>query len=113
MDEVFEELNELDRDTLKERMMSELSEICEKLHISEPVLEQKVGISRNKLREAQAGRRRMEWSEYMSILFVLWNHDIERGIVESNGLFPDVLKKAMSTNRNAHSPATEAGKYGL
>lgn len=113
MDGVFEELNELDRDALKERMLSELPGICERLQISEPVLEQKAGISRNKLGEARAGRRRMKWSEYMSILFVLWNNDIGRGIVEDKGLFPDVLKKAMSTNRNAHPPAAGAGKYGL
>ena len=55
----------------------------------------------------------MIWSEYMSILFVIWNNDIGRGIVESKGLFPDVLKKVMSLNRNAHPPMTESAKFGF
>ena len=49
----------------------------------------------------------------MSILFVIWNNDIGCGILESKGLFPDALKKAMSMNRNAHPPVTEITKYGF
>ena len=44
----------------------------------------------------------------MSILFVIWNNDIGRGILDSKGLFPDELKAALSVNRNAHAPETEA-----
>ena len=48
----------------------------------------------------------------MSILFVLWNNDIGRGIIESKGLFPEALKRAMATNRNEHIPETMGGIYG-
>ena len=42
--------------------------------------------------------------EYMSILFVIWNDNIGRGILESKGLFPNELKNAMQVNRNEHAP---------
>jgi len=60
-----------------------------------------------------SGKRSLKWSEFMSILFVLWNNDIGRGIVEAKGLFPEALKRAMSVNRNAHAPVTESAKYGF
>lgn len=54
---------------------------------------------------AERGETSLKWSEFLSILFVLWNNDIGRGLIESRELFPDELKKALSVNRNAHSPS--------
>ena len=48
----------------------------------------------------------MKWSEFMSILFFIWNNEIGRTLLETKGLFPKELKKAMSINRNAHPPVT-------
>ena len=42
------------------------------------------------------------WSEYMSLLFVLWSDRRSHDIIEERGFFPDVLKNAMSINRNMH-----------
>ena len=41
----------------------------------------------------------------MSILFVILNNDVGKGILDENDLFPAELKKALSVNRNAHAPA--------
>ena len=76
-------------------------------------LAEKTGVDAAKIKAAENGKRSLKWSEYMSILFVIWNNDIGRGIIEAKGLFPDVLKKAMSVNRNAHSPLTESAKFGF
>lgn len=85
-----------------DRMAAELPGIREALHLTLEELAEKAGVKGEKLRQAEEGRRNLKWSEYMSLLFVIWNNDTGRGMVESRGLFPDALKEAMSVNRNAH-----------
>ena len=113
MDEVFKGLDALDKDDLVGRMAEELPEIRERLGISAELLAKKTGMSKEHLEQAEAGESSLKWSEYMSLLFVIWNNDIGRGIIEAKGLFPDVLKKAMSVNKNAHAPLTESAKFGF
>ena len=36
--------------------------------------------------------------KHMSLLFVIWNNDIGRGIIEAKGLIPDVLKEHFHHN---------------
>ena len=112
-DTVIDGLNALDRDMLMERMAEELPGICEDLSVSRKQLAEKTGIDEEKLKQVESGKRSLKWSEFMSILFVFWRNDVGRGIVESKGLFPDALKKAMSINRNAHAPETESSRYGF
>ena len=58
-----------------------------------------------KINAAESGEQALKWSEYMSILFVIWNNDVGKGILDENDLFPAELKKALSVNRNAHASA--------
>ena len=110
MTDALDGLKQLDRDALMEQMAKELPQIRESLKISVEDLAEKTGVDAAKLK---SGKRKFKWSEYMSILFVIWNNDIGRGILESRGLFPDELKAALSVNRNAHAPVTEASKWGF
>lgn len=103
----------LDRETLMERMAAELPGIRESLKVSVEDLAEKTGVDAAKLKASENGRRALKWSEYLSIVFVIWNNDIGRGILDSKGLFPDELKRALSVNRNAHAPVTESSKYGF
>ena len=112
MEDRFDGFYALDRDALKKKMIEELPDISEKLGVSVEVLEEKAGIKKGKLKEIEAGRRKLKWSEYMSLLFIIWNNNIGRGILESKGLFPQELKEAMSVNRNAHAPTTMSSRYG-
>lgn len=112
-DSAFEELKLLDRENLVKRMAEELPEICEKLNITQEALADKTGVDVTRIRAAEFGKRPFKWSEYMAILFVIWNNDIGKGILDSKDLFPDALKKAMSVNRNAHLPVTESRKYEI
>ena len=108
VEDALEELKQLDRGALVERMGAELSEIRMQLKISQEELAEKTGVDAAKIKAAENGRRALKWSEYMSILFVIWNNDIGRGILDDKGLFPAVLKAALSANKNAHAPVTEA-----
>ncbi len=106
MKDSFDELKKLDRVLLLKKMAKELPAIRGKIGISVEVLAPKVGIDEQKLKQIEDGTAQLDWSEFMSVLFVLWNNDIGRGIIEAKGLFPEALKKAMSTNRNEHMPET-------
>lgn len=103
MEEVRNDFNALDREQLMSRMTEELPKIRESLGLSQDKIAKKAGIEQDKFRQIESGRRKMKWSEYMSILFVLWNNEIARGLVETKGLFPKELRQAMSVNRNAHN----------
>lgn len=103
-DGMLDGLKMLDRDALMGRMAAELPEIRGSLGVSVDELAEKTGMDQGWLKQIEAGERSMKWSEFMSILFVLWRDDRGRGLVESKGLFPDALKTAMSVNRSAHAP---------
>ena len=113
MTDSFDGLKTLDRALLMMKMAEELPAIREQMGISIGALAPKVGIDEQRLEQMENRTVKAEWSEFMSILFVLWNNDIGRGIIESKGLFPEALKRAMATNRNEHIPETMGGIYGL
>ena len=95
---------ELKRDQLIESMLLELPGIRASLELSESELADRIGMDALKYRDIERGKRKMLWSDYMSLLFLFWNNGASRVIVERKGLFPDELKELMSTNRNAHAP---------
>lgn len=105
-DTVIEELNSMDREHLMERMASRLPWISGELGYNIGGLATRTGLDMDRMSLIAAGRRKMKWSEYMSILFVLWSDGKGREIVEEEELFPDALKRAMSINRNAHGEKT-------
>lgn len=104
-------LRSLDRESLIEKMAKELPDIRRQLNVTQEALAEKTGVDVAKIKAAESGKRALKWSEFMSILFVIWNNDIGKGILDSKGLFPEELKKALSVNRNAHAPVTESMKY--
>ena len=106
-------LRSLDREELIEKMAKELPDIRRQLNVTQEALAEKTGVDVAKIKAAENGKRSLKWSEFMSILFVICNNDIGKGILDSKGLFPEELKKALSVNRNAHAPVTESMKYGF
>ncbi len=68
------------------RMAEALPEIREKLGISVELLAKKTGMDKEHLEQAEAGESSFKWSEYMSLLFVIWNSDIGRRLCRSTGM---------------------------
>ncbi len=101
-DMALQELNTIDRDTLMERMARELPHISGEMGTTPIGIAYRTGLDKERMELLVSGRRKMKWSEYMSILFILWDDDKGREMVEQKGLFPDALKNAMKVNRNAH-----------
>ena len=112
-EDALDGLKLLDREALMERMAGELPDIRKRLNVTQEALAEKTGVDAAKIKACENGKRALKRSEYMSILFVIWNNDIGRGLLDSKGLFPEALKKALSVNRNAHAPVTESAKWGL
>ena len=98
----IDELNTLDRDKLMLKMASELPEISGQMKMTPSDIAWRTGLDGNRLSMMVSGKRKMKWSEYLSILFFLWDDEKGRRIVEKQGLFPKPLRKAMAINRNAH-----------
>lgn len=92
----------LDKEVLMEKMASRLPQICGELDLTITRFVWRTGFDKERIGQIVSGKRRMKWSEYMSILFVLWDDEKGRESVEKWGLFPDALKEAMSVNHNAH-----------
>jgi len=107
--DALDRLKSLDREALVVRMAEELPDIRDQLKVSQEALGEKTGVDAAKIKAAESGKRALKWSEFMSILFVIWNNDIGKGILDSKGLFPEELKAALSVNRNAHAPVTGSG----
>ncbi len=98
----MEELKTLDREKQIEKLVKELPEIRAKFHLTCEDVERAVNIGAKRIAAFEEGRQTPKWSEYLSIVFMLWTNDSCRGILDEKGLFPMELKKAFSVNRNAH-----------
>ena len=103
---LMEELRKVDRKTLVDGMAAALPEIREAIGISGGTVASKVGMGAKRYDGIEKGRLTPSWCEYMSLVFLFWNNEISRGIIEEKGLFPDAVKNALSINRNAHAPTS-------
>ena len=101
-DMVIRELGSLDREALMVKMTRELPSISGKMGTTPLGIIERTGLDRERMGLVVSGKRKMKWSEYLSILFVLWDDEKGQELVEERGLFPEVLRRAMSVNRNAH-----------
>lgn len=101
-DALIEKLSEMDRNELMGRMAVDLPVISGEMGTTPSGIAQRTGLDAERVRNIVSGRRKMRWSEYMSILFVLWDDDKGKEVVEEHHLFPDALKEAMKMNRNVH-----------
>ena len=99
---ILDGLNTLDRAGLMRRMIDELPEISKKMGTTAGAVASRAGIDEGRFKLLRTGKRSMDWSEYMSLLFVLWSDRRSHDIIEERGFFPDALKSAMSINRNMH-----------
>ena len=90
-------------------MASVLPEIREAIGVSGGTIASKVGMGARRYDGIEKGRLTPSWCEYMSLVFLFWNNEISRGIIEEKGLFPDAVKNALSINRKAHPPESTTG----
>ena len=100
----MQELESLDRKKLIKKLTRTLPEIRENFNLSCEDLERATNIGAKRITAFEEGRQMPKWSEYLSIVFVLWTNESSRGILDKKGLFPVELKRAFSVNRNAHEP---------
>ena len=98
------ELESINKDQLVEKLTRELPDLRNRLSISCDDLERATGIGAKRITAFEEGRQVPKWSEYLSIVFVLWANENCRGILDEKGLFPMEMKRAFSVNRNAHDP---------
>ena len=96
------DIDNLDRDMLMERLAHELPVISGEMGTTPTGIAWRSGMEEDRIRLMVSGKRKMKWSEYMGLLFVLLGDEKGNEMVEELGLFPDELKKAMSVNRNGH-----------
>ena len=92
----------ISKENLAKSLAGELSDIMERLGLADEDLERMTGICADRIAWIGAGTEQMSWSECLSILFVFWKNEESRRIIEEKGLFPQEMKRAFSTNRNAH-----------
>ena len=106
-DDLMEEFRRLNRMELVGKMAAELPEIRKIVGISDGGVAGKIGMEPKKYKAVEKGLRDLQWPEYMSLLFLFWNNETGRDVIEEKGLFPDAMKRAFSINRNAHAPSSE------
>ena len=100
----MEELKSLDREGQLSLLARELPNIREELSITPDDLERMTNIGAKRVAAIEDGRQELKWSEYLTIIFVLWANEKSRGMLDKKGLFPVDLKRAFSVNNNAHEP---------
>ena len=83
------------------------SELIKKLIYELPVLRAKRGMTQNELSEIigvsrqtysllENGKRKMTWSNFLSILFVFYFNSVTRKMLETSGILTDILKNTLN-----------------
>ena len=103
----MQELESLNREELIKKLVQELPKIRKGLRLSQSDMEKATGIGAKRLAAFEEGRQTPKWSEYLSIVFILWANESCRAVLDDTGLFPVELKRAFSVNRNAHEPTDQ------
>ena len=80
-------------------MARELPDIRRMLSLLREDLEEKTNIGTKRIAAIEEGRQEMKWSEFLSVVFILWSDEGGRKLLDEKGLFPEELKNAMSVNR--------------
>ena len=92
--------NRIDRKGLAKRMAAELPDIRKRLSLLREDLEDKTNIGSRRIAAIEEGRQEMKWSEFLSVVFILWSDEGGRMLLEEKELFPEELKKAMQYKEN-------------
>ena len=104
----MEEMNRIDRKLLIRRLSENLQEILQNVNLTQEQLAKRAGVSKAVFDGMREGTSQedsnlcLTWSEYLSVIFVLWSKEDGRNEVEARGLFPPALKEAFSVDRTVH-----------
>ncbi|MBR1598085.1 MAG: helix-turn-helix transcriptional regulator [Lachnospiraceae bacterium] len=102
----MEEMNRVDKEALIGKLTDNLEELLKENGLDIEALGKMAGIEVSRINRIVSGSVKMKWSEYLSIVFVLWSSAEGKKILENYGLFPSELREAFSVDRNEHAPDT-------
>ena len=90
--------DQINREKLVEKFVYELPILRARIDMTQDEISEIAGLSRQTYSALERRKRKMTWSNYMSLLFVYYFNPATREAVESAGVFPDELKSLMMIN---------------
>ena len=96
--EIQKVLSQNDKEKLIDKFVYELPILRARVNMTQDEISEIVGLSRQTYSSLETRKRKMTWSNFMSILFVFYFNLATRDAVESAGIFPEELKRIMSTD---------------
>lgn len=93
--EIREFFNQIDKEKLIDKFIYELPILRARIGMTQDEISEIIGLSRQTYSSFETRKRKMTWSNYMSILFVFYFNPATREAVENAGVFPEELKKIM------------------
>lgn len=99
MDRSAQELmNLIDKGELIDKFIFELPVLRARIGMTQDELSDIIGVSRQTYSSIETKKRNMPWTTYMALLLVFYYNPATRDAIESAGVFPAELKKAMDIN---------------
>lgn len=92
-----------DKARLTEEMENNLKELRLLTGLSVEEMGEILGVSSDEYQDIEDKRRRIDWREYMTLLFLFDYNKRTSEIAGTLGLFPDELRRAMSESRNENA----------
>ena len=92
-------MNEINKTKLIEKFIYELPVLRAKFGITQSDLSKIIGVSRQTYSSLETGKRRMTWSNFLSILFVFYFNSTTRKMLKTSGIFTNSLKGILNIDR--------------
>ena len=96
-------MNKMEQDILVDKFVYELPVIRARVDLTQGEIGEMVGLSRQTYSAIETRKRKMTWSNFMSLLFVFWYNPATRNAVEEAGIFTDELKRVLLVNRRLNN----------
>lgn len=97
----FDEISELDKETLIDVLTEELPALRAKIGLSQDELSNIIGISRQTYSAIETNKRKMSWNTFLSLILLFDNNEKTKSYIEHSGVYPQALRKLFNIDKRA------------
>lgn len=94
-------MDQINKEELIDKFIYELPILRARIDMTQDEISEIAGLSRQTYSALETRKRKMTWSNFMSILFVFYFNPATRDALEIAGIFPEELKRIMSIDHRS------------
>ena len=96
---IYEGINEVDREILINMLTDELPVLRAKIGLSQDELSSIIGVSRQTYSAIETKKRKMSWSTFLTLILFFEHNEKTKLMLGNIGVFPDTLEQLLNAHK--------------